>query len=88
MEKELGKELKAQTEKMLKDLEKETESIRIAGSADKKATKEALENLKAYISDCRHFREKGDLIRAYEAAVFAWGIYETLLWTGLVVKKQ
>lgn len=37
---------------------------------------EMLENMKAYISDSRHFQEAGDLVRSFEACVWSWAIYE------------
>lgn len=40
--------------------------------------KEQLTNVHAYIQDCQHFLKNGDLIRAFEAIIYAWGIYETL----------
>lgn len=46
----------------------------------------ALENIHAYIADCRHFQEKGDFIRAFEAIVYAYGIYETAINSGLIEK--
>jgi len=43
-----------------------------------------LENIKAYISDSRHFLDKGDLIRAFEAVVWAWAWMEIGLEIGLI----
>lgn len=34
------------------------------------------ENVAAYISDSRHFMEEGDLIRAFEAVIWAWAWME------------
>ena len=33
-------------------------------------------NIKAYLSDSKHFLEKGDRVRAFEAVVWAWAWYE------------
>ncbi|MBR9682544.1 MAG: DUF357 domain-containing protein [Candidatus Aenigmarchaeota archaeon] len=33
-------------------------------------------NMKAYISDSKHFRDEGDLVRGFEAVVWAWAIFE------------
>ncbi|NOQ38217.1 DUF357 domain-containing protein, partial [archaeon] len=33
-------------------------------------------NIKAYISDTQHFIDKGDLVRAFEAVVWAWAWLE------------
>ena len=38
-----------------------------------------LTNMKAYISDSKHFRDSGDLVRGFEAVVWAWAIFEILL---------
>lgn len=38
--------------------------------------KEFLENAQAYISDTEHFLQKGDLVRAFEAIVWAWAWLE------------
>lgn len=35
-----------------------------------------MENISAYIKDSNHFLEKGDLIRAFEAVVWAWAWME------------
>ena len=35
-----------------------------------------IENINAYIQDCRHFMEKGDMVLAFEAIVWAWAWYE------------
>jgi len=77
-------ELKSETAKWLEKLEVDIKTIKIASTFDRKATKEAMENVRAYIKDCKHFSEKGDLTRAFEAIVYAWGIYETLLRMGLI----
>ncbi|MBI4021341.1 MAG: DUF357 domain-containing protein [Candidatus Aenigmarchaeota archaeon] len=41
--------------------------------------KAVVANLKAYIADCKHFLKQQDYIRAFEAIIYAWGIYETVL---------
>ncbi|MBL7160709.1 MAG: DUF357 domain-containing protein [Candidatus Aenigmarchaeota archaeon] len=46
--------------------------------------KERLENVHAYVSDCKHFLEKCDLVRAFEAVIYVWGIAETLEMMNLV----
>jgi hypothetical protein len=35
-----------------------------------------LENIQAYLKDSNYFLEKGDLIRAFEAVVWAWAWME------------
>ncbi len=37
-----------------------------------------MKNIDAYISDSQHFLEKGDLIRAFEAVIWAWAWIEIL----------
>ncbi|MDD5416539.1 MAG: DUF357 domain-containing protein [Candidatus Aenigmarchaeota archaeon] len=40
-------------------------------------------NMKAYISDCKHFLKEGDFVRSFEAVVWAWAIYEICLELGV-----
>ena len=42
-----------------------------------------LENISAYITDSKYFLEKGDLIRAFEAVIWAWAWMEI----GLEINK-
>jgi len=81
-----GETLKKETEKWLSRLEKERSSIKII-SEDKKL-RSVLKNVDAYISDTRHFLEKGDFIRAFEAIIYAWGILETCEHLGIVERKK
>ncbi len=46
--------------------------------------KQFLENISAYLSDSRHFLDKGDLIRAFEAVVWAWAWMEIGLERGML----
>ncbi len=66
--------LELETQKWMEKLKKETSGIKAKGM---KAAGQ-IENMNAYISDCRHFQKQGDWIRAFEACVYAWGILETL----------
>ncbi|OPY50166.1 MAG: hypothetical protein A4E49_02827 [Methanosaeta sp. PtaU1.Bin112] len=43
-----------------------------------------LENVSAYIRDCQFFLEKDDLIRAFEAIIWAWAWMEIGLDKGLL----
>ena len=63
-------ELKKETEKWLGKLEK------ISFSAKDEKGKEFKKNIEAYIKDSRHFLEKGDFIRAFEAIIWAWAFLE------------
>lgn len=38
---------------------------------------EIVKNAKAYVSDCKHFLENGNLVLAFECMVHAWAILET-----------
>jgi len=40
--------------------------------------KEALKNIDAYLSDSKYFLEKNDLIRAFEAVIWAWAWMEIM----------
>ncbi|MCJ7816781.1 MAG: DUF357 domain-containing protein [Candidatus Aenigmarchaeota archaeon] len=81
-----GETLKKETEKWLSKLEKERSCLKII-SQDRKILG-VLKNLDAYISDTRHFLEKGDFIRAFEAIIYAWGILETCEHLGIVERKK
>ncbi|MBI4176319.1 MAG: DUF357 domain-containing protein [Candidatus Aenigmarchaeota archaeon] len=81
----LENDLEAETLKQLEKLEKE---VSLIAPVKEKKVREELENLNAYISDTRHFLKQGDLVKAFEAIVFAWGIYETLLSLNLISKTR
>ncbi|MCX6814892.1 MAG: DUF357 domain-containing protein [Candidatus Aenigmarchaeota archaeon] len=81
-----GETLKKETEKWLSRLEKERKSLKTI-SEDKKI-RSVLKNLDAYISDTKHFLEKKDMVRAFEAAIYAWGILETCEHLGIVERKK
>lgn len=66
----ISEDLKKETEKWLEKIENlEVESKTEKGQEFKK-------NIESYISDSKHFLEKGDLIRAFEAVVWAWAFLE------------
>lgn len=46
-----------------------------------------LDNVSAYIRDCQFFLDKGDLIRAFEAIIWAWAWMEIGLDKGLLRKE-
>jgi len=81
-----SEDLKKETEKWLAKLEKERASLRVV--SEMKEVPKAVKNMDAYIKDTRHFMEKGDLVRAFEAVIYAWGILETLERLGLVEKER
>ena len=47
-----------------------------------------LENISAYIRDSHYFLEKGDLIRAFEAVIWAWAWMEIGLEREILVKNS
>ena len=59
-------------EDWLKKLEKRVEKTIVN---DYKGN-DLLINIKAYISDTKHFLEKGDYVKAWELVSFAWGLWE------------
>lgn len=46
------------------------------------------ENIAAYLSDSRHFLNNGDLIRAFEAVIWAWAWMEIGQEIGLLCKAE
>jgi hypothetical protein len=61
-----------ETEKWAKKIASELENAE-AGSPK---GKEMLSNIRAYVSDSAHFAEKEDLVRAFEAIIWAWAWLE------------
>jgi hypothetical protein len=41
-----------------------------------KTRSDFLKNINAYIKDCKYFLGRGDLIRAFEAVIWAWAWLE------------
>ncbi len=66
----IEKELKEETEKWLEKIVK----VKITPASEK--GKWMKENIEAYISDCRHFLEENDLVRAFECVIWAWAFLE------------
>ena len=69
MTKEIPRE---EIEKWLQKIEPIVETIDVFDSKGESM----FTNMKAYIADCKHFLEKGDYMRSFEAVVWAWAIYE------------
>ena len=46
-----------------------------------------MENVSAYIRDCQYFLDKNDLIRAFEAIIWAWAWMEIGLQKGVLNQK-
>ena len=79
----LGNDLKKETEKWTERIGKEMKSIKLSDPSDVKQ-KRFLENIEAYIKDSRHFTEKGDLIRSFEAIIWSWANLELGLEFGVL----
>lgn len=79
--------LEEETKKWLEKIEKEIKNIKIVGNVEKEKIDSVIENINAYISDCKHFMEKKDLINAFEAVVYAWAILETCQHLGIFRKE-
>ncbi|MFZ3076988.1 MAG: DUF357 domain-containing protein [Candidatus Aenigmatarchaeota archaeon] len=80
---ETDEKLVKETEKWLGRLEQEMAGVKASGEAGKKH----FTNMKAYVSDSRHFLAKKDFIRAFECAVWAWSIYELCAELGIFKKE-
>lgn len=79
----LEKETKKWLEKLKQELNKP--GIKeIVNTIKEKLTRAMIKNMQAYVEDCQHFLEKKDFIRAFEAIIYAWGIWETLKHLGLI----
>ena len=76
----LEEELKQETEKWLKRIKAERKKIALVDD-DKE---NIINNIDSYISDSEHFLQKNDLIRAFEAVTYAWGILETIKNLGII----
>jgi len=64
----------------IKDIEKWTmqiENIYKEIEVNDSKAEEMLSNMKAYVEDSKYFLEKGDLVRSFEAVVWAMAIFET-----------
>ncbi|MCK4808137.1 MAG: DUF357 domain-containing protein [Candidatus Aenigmarchaeota archaeon] len=68
----VDEQLKTETLKWLEKCEEEVVRVKASGSKGE----EFLVNIKAYVSDTGHFLEKDDLVRAFEAIVWAWAWLE------------
>jgi hypothetical protein len=81
LESDLGKEI----DKWTGRIEKATKSVKLRDKYQKDPSKQRLlENIHAYIKDSRHFAEKGDPIRSFEAIIWAWAWLEILKELGVL----
>lgn len=58
--------------KLLSRIERELKDVK----ATKKKGKEFLENISAYVKDCRYFLQKGELVLSFETVVWSWAYLE------------
>ena len=79
-------ELRKETEKWLERLRKSYRDIELTGKLPEEDLHPIFENIVAYIKDCKHFLDKGDLVRAFEAVIYAWGLLEACQHLGLIKK--
>ena len=82
MEQDVAKVLESETLKWLEKLHSERDSMK--GFEKNKKLSSVVRNMDAYIKDAEYFLENNDLVRAFEAVVYAWGILETCRHLGLL----
>ncbi|RLJ04942.1 MAG: DUF357 domain-containing protein [Candidatus Aenigmatarchaeota archaeon] len=76
--------LRKETEKWLKKIR---DKLSVVGANDEKG-KGILKNINAYVEDCEYFMKKGDLIRAFEAVIWAWAYLEIYSGEGILKSKS
>ena len=82
----LDKALRNETDKWLVRLQTAYSDFSPTNKLPEKDLKPIRENIKAYIEDAKFFLEKNDLIRAFEAVIYAWGLLESCQHLGLIKK--
>ncbi len=70
----LESELREEIEKWAGRIEREIEKVKIKDEGKK----HFLSNINAYVKDSKYFLEKGDLVRSFEAVIWAWSWIEIL----------
>ena len=75
-------QLKSETAKWTEKCKTAVVSLKPVG----KKGEEFLTNINAYISDTQHFIDEGDLVRAFEAIIWAWAWLEIGADNGLLKK--
>jgi len=68
----LEEDLRRETEKWLLRARETMDAVSPLGGEGERFSS----NIEAYLSDSRYFLEKGDLIRAFEAVIWAWAWIE------------
>jgi hypothetical protein len=71
----ISDQLEKEIKKWTRRLEKELKNANIKN--DDRSI-DFLENIKAYLKDSKYFYEKGDLVRSFEAIIWAWSWWEIL----------
>ncbi len=79
---DVSEQLIAETKKWLERIEHERPKIVLVD----KTKKDFLENIDAYIKDAKHFMDKGDFIRAFEAIIWAYSWLEIGERIGIIKK--
>ena len=64
--------MREETIKMIEKIEPLIGKIEVKGDKGE----EMLENMKAYIADSKHFLQKKNYLKSFEAIVWAWSILE------------
>ena len=77
---------KIQIEDIEKWRSKITDVLDVIQPIDDKS-EEMFNNMKAYVSDSTFFLAKGDLVRSFEALIWAFAIYETCKELGLFINR-
>ncbi len=80
----LEEDLNVETEKWLLRAEGATKRASPRGDEGERY----LANIAAYLSDCRYFLGKGDLIGAFEAVIWAWAWIEIGEDAGLLILER
>lgn len=81
--------LESETLKWLAKLEEKLKVSKLEPESpiEKKVLQNSMDNVNAYIKDCRHFLNQKDYVNAFEAIIYAWGILDTLERMNMIVKK-
>lgn len=75
-------ELRKETQKWLERIETEKLNVVV-----EEGSKEFMKNIEAYIEDSKYFLRKSDLIRAFEAVIWAWAWLEIGLRINIFSRK-
>ena len=80
----LEDDLRRETEKWLLRAQEAMDAVSAQGVGGARFSA----NIEAYISDSRYFLEKGDLIRAFEAVIWAWAWIEISQDLGILISER